>query len=123
MLEKVAWAYVRDGRLLVARNHGRTLFHLPGDQREPGETDARTLVREVDEELGVRIDPATMRHVGIWLARRDGLAETFRLICYTADHRGTPAPRAEIAELAWFTSADRDRGTEAERCVLDALQL
>ncbi|GAA4200186.1 hypothetical protein [Actinocatenispora rupis] len=38
MLEKVAWAYVRDGRLLVARNHGRALFYLPGGRREPGET-------------------------------------------------------------------------------------
>ena len=49
--EKVAWVLVREGQVLVTRNHGRDLFYFPGGHREPGETDAQTLVREIDEEL------------------------------------------------------------------------
>ena len=120
-MEKVAWVHVRDGRLLVARNHGRDLFYLPGGRREPGETDSETLVREVREELGVAIDPSTMQLVAEVTAPRDGSPGEVRMTCYTADHRGDPAPASEIAELAWITAADRGRVTVAERQVMDRL--
>lgn len=48
-LDKVAWIHLDERRLLVTRNHGRGLFYLPGGRREPGETDAEALVREIAE--------------------------------------------------------------------------
>jgi 8-oxo-dGTP pyrophosphatase MutT (NUDIX family) len=120
-VEKVAWVLVRAGRLLVARNHGRDLFYLPGGRREPGETDSETLVREVREELGVAIDPSTMRLVAEVTAPRDGSPGEVTMTCYTADHHGQPAAANEIAELAWITAADRGRVTVAEHRVLDHL--
>ena len=53
----VGAAIVRDGRVLAARRTapasaaGR--WEFPGGKVEPGETDADSLVREIDEELGV----------------------------------------------------------------------
>jgi 8-oxo-dGTP pyrophosphatase MutT (NUDIX family) len=120
-VEKVAWVLVRDGRLLVARNHGRDLFYLPGGRRELGESDSETLVREVREELGVTIDPSTMQLVAQVTAPRDGSPGEVTMTCYLADHRDDPAPASEIAELAWITAADRGRVTVAEQQVMDCL--
>jgi 8-oxo-dGTP pyrophosphatase MutT (NUDIX family) len=120
-MEKVAWVLVRDGRLLVTRNHGRKLFYLPGGRQEPGETHAETLVREVEEELGVRVDTATMRLAGEVTAARDGGQGTVRMICYSAEHSGALVPSNEIAEVAWVTVADYDRVTGAEQQVIAQL--
>ncbi len=119
--DKVAWILIRDGRVLVARNDGRTLFYFPGGARESGETDAETLTREVTEELSVRIDPDTMSLVDSCVAPRDGRPELFRLTCYTADYEGDIQPANEIAEIAWLCHADQGRVSEATRRFFDLL--
>ncbi|WP_458244518.1 NUDIX hydrolase [Streptomyces sp. MAI_2237] len=120
--EKVAWVLVRDGRVLVTRSRGRDLFYFPGGHREPGESDAETLVREIDEELRAAIDPGSMVHFGTFEIG-EGHPEhgPFRMICYAADHRGELTPSREIAEKAWFAYADRSRVSAVDMMVFDAL--
>ncbi|AYC36482.1 NUDIX domain-containing protein [Streptomyces griseorubiginosus] len=120
--EKVAWVLVRDGRVLVTRNHGVDLFYFPGGKREPGESDAETLVREIEEELRSQVDPATMTHVGTFetLREHDGRPE-FRMICYTAEHAGPLLPSREVAESDWFGYGDRARVSAVDQLVFDAL--
>lgn len=123
-VDKIAWLHLDAGRLLCARNHGRERFYLPGGKREPGESDVETLVREIEEELTVTIDPATAAHVGTFEAladaRDDGLV--VRLSCYTASHRGEITVSNEIAEVAFFTSADADRVSAVDRLVMSHLR-
>lgn len=121
--EKVAWVLVRDGRVLVTRNHGVDLFYFPGGKREPGESDAETLAREIDEELRSRVDPATMTHVGTFETRRehDGRPE-FRMICYTAEYSGPLLPSREVAESDWFGYGDRARVSTVDQMVFDMLR-
>ncbi|MEU5042225.1 NUDIX hydrolase [Streptomyces griseorubiginosus] len=121
--EKVAWVLVRDGRVLVTRNHGVDLFYFPGGKREPGESDAETLVREIDEELRSQVDPATMTHVGTFETRSedDGRPE-FRMICYTAEYAGPLLPSREVAESDWFGYGDRARVSAVDRMVFDMLR-
>lgn len=49
-----------DGRLLLAERpigkHLAGLWEFPGGKLEPGETVAVALARELDEELGIRVD-------------------------------------------------------------------
>ena len=52
-----------DGKLLVVRT-ADGLFKLPGGGQEPGETDRDTLLREVEEETGYRVDPLSVRPFG-----------------------------------------------------------
>lgn len=120
--EKVAWVLVREGRVLVTRNRGVEVFYFPGGKREPGESDAQTLAREIDEELQSRIDTATMVHVGTFETRSaTGGRVEFRMICYTAEHTGPLLAAREIAESDWFGYGDRARVSAVDQMVFDAL--
>lgn len=122
-VDKVAWVHVVDRRLLAARSAGKEPFYLPGGKREPGESDVETLAREIEEELSVTVDPSTAAHVGTFEAPADGRTDgrVVRLTCYTAEHRGEPAPSREIGEIAWLTSQDGDRVSAANRLVIEHL--
>jgi 8-oxo-dGTP pyrophosphatase MutT (NUDIX family) len=120
--EKVAWVLVRDGRVLVARNRGVEVFYFPGGKREPGESDAETLSREIAEELRSRVDTATMAHVGTFETRRESDGHTeFRMICYTAEYSGPLDASREIAETDWFGYSDRPRVSTVDQMVFDML--
>lgn len=120
--EKVAWVLVRNDRVLVTRSHGRDRFYLPGGHRELGESDEETLVREIDEELRAAIDPGSMAHFGTFeIGEGHPDHGPFRMICYTAAHRGELTPSREIAEKAWFRYADRTRVSAVDEMAFDAL--
>ena len=53
-------------RLVLCESVDGDTHPWPGGRREAGETYADTLVREVHEETGWRVDPATIRQLG-WL--------------------------------------------------------
>lgn len=61
----VAAVLVRDGRVLLClrspqRRWSPCLWDLPGGHVEPGESDPVALARELSEELGVTVAPATI---------------------------------------------------------------
>ncbi|MFF4528932.1 NUDIX domain-containing protein [Streptomyces sp. NPDC001407] len=123
LIEKVAWIRLENGRVLTARSHGKPAFYLPGGKPEAGESPQEALVREVTEELGVTLDPATIAHAVTVEAAADGKAAgtVVRMVCFTAEGSGVPAPAAEIAEVAWLGPEDRDRVSAATAMVLDEL--
>jgi len=102
----VAGVLVRDNRLLVikrsqlVRAPGR--FCFPGGSMEPGESEEQTLVREMQEELGVSVRPIRRLHRSVtpwrvdlrwWLAAMDDHAEL------------APHP-AEIESHHWHSVAE-----------------
>lgn len=122
-IDKIAWILLDGGRVLSTRSRGKDVYYLPGGKREPGESDVRTLVREVKEELAVDVLPETVAHLGTWEAQAHGHAGgvTVRMTCYTADHTGTPAPSSEIEEIAWLGYADRGRVSPVDQLIFDDL--
>ncbi|RSM62456.1 DNA mismatch repair protein MutT [Amycolatopsis sp. WAC 01376] len=124
MIDKIAWLYLRDGRILTARSRGKSVFYLPGGKREPGESDAETLIREIREELTVEIDPASIAPAGVFEAQADGHASglVVRTTCYTAEFSGTVAASSEIEELAWLDYEDRDRLSAVGKIIFDHLR-
>lgn len=119
--DKIAWVHIKNRRLLVARNEGAQRFYLPGGAREPGETDVQALAREVEEELAVRINPTTARHIGTYVAQRDNSHDDLIFIAYSADPDGEPVASMEVAELAWITSSEGHLVTDAARQLMQTL--
>jgi 8-oxo-dGTP diphosphatase len=119
-----AWVCVRDRRVLVVRAADSDAFYLPGGKPEPGETFAGAAAREVREEVGIALDPADLTLFSEILAPAHNRppGTEVRLICYTGGTTGaTPVPANEIAELAWFSTAEADRCAPAIRIVLEQL--
>ncbi len=117
----VGAAIVRGGRVLAARRTapasaaGR--WEFPGGKVEPGETDAGSLVREVEEELGVRV------RVDRWLAGAEEVGERYLLrVAVAVLEAGEPAP-TEHDELRWLGAAELDQvdWLDADRPFLDEL--
>ena len=50
-IDKLAWIYIRDRRILSTRSKGKNAWYIPGGKKEQGETDKQALVREIKEEL------------------------------------------------------------------------
>lgn len=122
-IDKVAWLRLEGGRILSTRSRGKDVWYLPGGKREPGETDVRTLVREIGEELAVTVAPESAVHVGTFEAQAHGHAAgvLVRMTCYSADYEGTLTPSSEVEELAWLTYADRDRVSPVDQLIFDHL--
>jgi len=97
-----------DGAVLTVRKRGTTSFMHPGGKPEPGETPAQCAVREVEEELGLVLDPERLDLVAVHRtaaaneAGRPLLASVFRHPHLDGQSRPDVAPAAEIEEVRWF---------------------
>jgi len=105
-IDKLAWIYIKDRKILSTRSKGEGAWYIPGGKREGNETDEQTLVREIKEELTVDLVPATIKYLNTFKAQAHGKPEGVfvQMTCYTADYKGELTPFAEIDEMAWLTS-------------------
>ncbi|AWB44586.1 DNA mismatch repair protein MutT [Paenibacillus sp. CAA11] len=122
-IDKIAWVYTEDGRILCARSKGKDTYYIPGGKREPGESDAEALLREVREELSVALKPDTISLYGIFEAEAHGKTEgvQVKMTCYCAEFEGSLSPAAEIEEICWLNYRDRDRVSAVSQLIFDQL--
>ena len=113
MIDKLAWVHIKERKLLVVRARGKDMFYTVGGKRRAGETDHEALIREVKEEVGVSLDPATISYVNTFEAQAHGKLEgtIVRVTCYMGHFLGELVPMSEIEELGWFTTEDKKRAT------------
>ncbi|TDN36055.1 NUDIX domain-containing protein [Hymenobacter sp. UV11] len=124
MIDKIAWLHLHEGQLLSTRSRGKDRYYLPGGKREPGETDAQTLLREIREELTVALDPASLTYAGTFEAPAHGhpAGVLVRMSCYWAPrYTGTLQPAAEIAEVVWLTYRHRPQVSAVDQLIFDWL--
>jgi 8-oxo-dGTP diphosphatase len=127
VIDKIAWLHLVDGRILSTRSRGKDVFYLPGGKREPGETDAETLIREIREireEVTAEIVPSTIAPAGVFEAQADGKASgvVVRMTCYTAGYTGTLNASSEIEEIVWLAYADREKVSAVDKIIFDHLR-
>jgi 8-oxo-dGTP diphosphatase len=101
---------VREGRVLLGKRTSRVRFagmwDAFGGHREEGETPAHALVRELFEELGIRITAARFLHE--YEDRDPTSKERYHHHLYlVTDWRGTPRiANDEHSEIRWFSAAE-----------------
>lgn len=111
---KIGLAVTDGDRLLVVRKRGGSLYILPGGKPEPGENDLEALSRELDEELGCRLDTASVEFLGAFSDSAADLHNTTVTVrLYSARLVGNPAPHSEIENLKWFSLAEDNATTLA----------
>src|SRR6516165_10072820 len=100
---KVGLAVTDMDRLLVVRKKGTSSYILPGGKPENGESDLQALAREIEEELGCQLNPATIVFLGCFSDTAAEMANTRVTVrLYGAQLLGDPSPRSEIETLKWF---------------------
>lgn len=124
LIDKIAFLYIVDGKLLSTRSKGKDKYYIPGGKREGNETDIETLVREIKEELNVTIDESTIKYYGIYEAQAHGHAEGIlvRMTCYFAEFSGTPEASSEIAEIVWLTSENMEEISPVDKLIFADLK-
>ncbi|HAS40803.1 MAG TPA: DNA mismatch repair protein MutT [Microscillaceae bacterium] len=123
-IDKIAFIKISNGQILSTRSKGKTKFYIPGGKREPGETDEATLVREVAEELDVKIKNDTIEYVGTFKAQSDGAKEgvLVKMTCYKAAYEGVVKPTSEIEEIKWLNYKDLDIISEVDKKIFKFLK-
>ncbi len=123
-IDKLAWLYIKDKKVLGARSKGKTTIYLPGGKREAGESDEVALSREIREELSVELIPATIKYINTFVAQADGnpIGTMVRMACYQAEFCGTIMASAEIEEVIWISYRDRDKCSIGGKIILDWLK-
>lgn len=105
-IDVVAAIITQNGKILLARRSASSdqpgLWEFPGGKVEPHETQPQALIRELEEELGIRATPAD------WVASHQQ-AVSGRIIHLHAwrvpRFTGIPRLTASHSELVWCTPA------------------
>ncbi len=116
----VAAAVIRDdGKALAIRRRDNGQWEPPGGVLEAGETLHAGLLREVEEETGMTIEPGAVTGVYQNL-ERDIVALVFR--CHATS--GEPTPSAESEVVSWLDRTEIYREMDEAYAVrlIDALE-
>lgn len=109
-IDKIAFLYLKDGKILSTLSKGKDTYYIPGGKREGNETDGETLVRECKEELTIDINKDTIKYYGTFEAQAHGKAEGIlvKMTCYMADFDGELKAYSEIQEIKWLDYSNLD---------------
>ena len=123
-IDKLAWLYIQGKRLLGARSRNKDIYYIPGGKREKGESDREALIREIQEELSIDLQPETIAYAGSFQAQAHEKAEgvQVKLSCYFAEFTGEIRANAEIEEVIWLAYEDRQKCSPVTILVMDWLK-
>ena len=94
-----------DGRTLLVRKRGTQAFMQPGGKIDAGESAVVALARELDEELGLRIDPASAGYLGSFAAAAANEPDhEVRCELFEVRIDVDVVPAAEIEEVVWVSA-------------------
>ncbi len=95
------------GRVLLVRKRGTQTFMQAGGKIEPHEIPAQTLVRELEEELGISVAPDAPEYLGEFTApAANETGHTVSAACFYLRADFDVSPTREIDAAAWITPND-----------------
>ncbi len=103
---KAAGIIIVDRKLLFTRAEGMSVFIDPGGQIELGETAKQALVRELDEELSIKVSESDLEAFGEYSAEAaNHKGRTVHMQAFMVKKwQGEIKASAEVEELRWLTS-------------------
>lgn len=106
IIHKTALAVIKDKKIIMVREgKNKDVFYMLGGTVEPGEADDESLIREVQEEAGVKIKVATLKYLNEFQDTAHGRENTLvNIKLYLGDLDGQPVPTSEIEEIQYFDS-------------------
>ena len=109
-IDKIAFIYLKNGKILSTLSKGKDKYYIPGGKREGTENDEETLIRECKEELTIDIINDTIKYYGTFEAQAHGKSEgvLVKMTCYMADFKGELKASSEIQEFRWLDYSDLD---------------
>ncbi|MDM1045320.1 NUDIX domain-containing protein [Myroides sp. 1354] len=94
-----------NGALLTVRKKGSIYYMMAGGKIEQGETPLEALIRELNEELNLTIDPSIPTYLGVH--QTQAVNEVNTRVHATIFHLSLPevplVVQAELEELKWLT--------------------
>lgn len=100
----------------MVRKRGTSMWMNPGGKPEPGESAVECAVREVGEELGLRLDPSRLFPLGQFAApaaNEAGFTVVADVFDWSDAVLSGVVPTAEIEATRWVTDDDLDDRTLA----------
>ncbi|MBO5478508.1 MAG: NUDIX domain-containing protein [Clostridia bacterium] len=124
IIDKVAWIYIKDKKVLCTLTKGKEKYYSPGGKREGNETDEETLIREVKEEVSVDIRLDTIKYYGTFEAQADGKEDgvIVKMTCYMAEYEGELKPDSEIERIDFLNTNDIDKLSLAGKLIFEDLK-
>lgn len=123
MIDKIAWIYIKDKKILSTLSKGKDKYYIPGGKREAFENYVETLLREIKEELSVDILTDSIRYYGTFKAQAHGKKEgvIVKMSCYTADFDGELKADSEISKVVWLTYDDINKISPVDQLIFEDL--
>jgi 8-oxo-dGTP pyrophosphatase MutT (NUDIX family) len=123
-IDKLAWIELQNKSILSTKSFKKNKYYIPGGKRENDETDAQALVREIQEELTVHLDPNSLQYMGVFEAQAHGhpAGILVKMTCYSGSYSGELQASSEIEEIRWLKYADKDKISEVDQLIFDELK-
>lgn len=123
-IDKLAWIELQNKSILSTKSFGKNKYYIPGGKRENDETDAQALVREIQEELTIHLDPNSLQYMGVFEAQAHGhpAGILVKMTCYSGSYSGELHASSEIEEIRWLKYADKDKISEVDQLIFEELK-
>lgn len=105
-IHKAGGVLIKNRCFLVTRAYGKDVFVAPGGKLESGETAIAALIREMMEEVKVKISSTNLELIGTFRASAAGNeSKMLEMDVFIIRHsEGEPLPSSEIEEIRWVNT-------------------
>ncbi len=124
IVDQLAWVNMVGGQILTVRNTGTEKYVIPFTKKDPDETAAEVLYRELKLGLGIELLLPTLKFMGVFEAQADAHTPgtLTRMSCYTGEFDGNLKPTPPVVAMVWLNYKDRDMVSEVDKRIFDYLK-
>jgi 8-oxo-dGTP diphosphatase len=103
---KASGIIIQNRKVLATRSIGKHIFIQPGGKLESGETEQQAVIRELNEEMGIKVSIDELEKIGDYYADAAGqVGKKLKVAAFLVKNfEGIPKPQSEVEEIRAFSS-------------------